>query len=206
MPFNNHNKRIGILGGTFNPVHIGHLLLAQSAAERFELGRVIFMPCRVPPHKDTPSLAPQQHRMAMLEIAIEGDLQFEFSDLELQREGPSYTIDSVRRLKSVYPDYEICFIIGADTLTELHLWKDIYDLLPLCRFISFQRPGFENVRRKIRLDPPWPEKLLADLSKGVPVDISSSEIRWRLAEGMSIRYLVPAQVEMYIAEHRLYRK
>lgn len=199
-------QRLGILGGTFNPVHIGHLLLAQSAAEKYELSKILFVPCRVPPHKATASLVSELHRKAMLEMAIEGDLRFEISDIELQRSGPSYSIDTVRAIRSQYPGVEVFFIIGGDTLPELHLWKDIHELLSLCRFISFERPGTEDTLQSIQLNPPWPGKLLADLTRGVRVDISSTEIRYRIAEGMSIRYLVPAQVEMYIAEHHLYRK
>lgn len=201
--------RIGILGGTFNPVHSGHLLLAQNALERLELSTVMFIPCANPPHKAATRLASAEHRMAMLELATEHDLSFEVNDLEIRRGGLSYTIDTVRELKKIHPSAEFFFIIGADSLLELHTWKDITDLLKICRFVTFNRPGVDTASigsNAIRLDPPWPAMLLKDVLTGQLLDISSSDIRYRVAEGMSIRYLVPQAVEMYIAEHNLYTK
>lgn len=195
--------RIGILGGTFNPLHIGHLILAQNAMERYDLSRTIFIPTYIPPHKNPGMLASCRHRAAMIEAAIEGDLRFEVSDIELQRQGRSYTVDTMETLHERYKGSQFFFMIGTDSLYELHLWKNIYHLLELCRFISMVRPGFEE--GEIKLDHPWPEKLKQDVFKGIRVDVSSAEIRHRVAEGMSIRYLVPQQVEMYIMEHGLYR-
>lgn len=200
--------KTGILGGTFNPVHLGHLLLAQSAFETYDLDRVCFVPCRLPPHKEHAPLVSAEHRAAMIEMAIEGDIRFEMSRVELEREGPSYTIDTISWFREQYPDNELCFIIGADTLPELYMWRDIDKLLELCRFVSFERPGRSDVRLKpddLNLPDPWPEKLLADYSKGAKIDVSSSDLRYRIAEGFSIRYLVPEAVEMYIAEHSLYQ-
>lgn len=200
--------RIGLLGGTFNPIHSGHLALAQSAFEGFDLDKVVFIPCRKPPHKDAAPLASAEHRLAMLELAIEDDIRFEISRVEIEREGPSYSIDTVSWFAENYPGQELFFIIGADTLPELHLWKDIDRLLEKCRFISFERPGTEISRltpEKIDLPDPWPERLLKDLSKGLRFEVSSSELRYRIAEGFSIKYLVPQPVEMYIAEHSLYK-
>jgi len=199
--------RIGLLGGTFNPVHNGHLALAQSAFEGYDLDRVIFIPCNLPPHKDASPVVSAEHRLAMLEMAIEDDIRFEISRIELKRKGPSYTIDTVSWFKEKHPGSELFFIIGADTLPELHMWKDIGKLLQLCRFISFERPGSENglLPEKLRLPDPWPGKLLADLSKGLRFEVSSSELRYRIAEGFSIKYLVPQSVEMYITEHNLYK-
>jgi nicotinate-nucleotide adenylyltransferase len=202
------DNRLGILGGTFNPVHTGHLILAQCAAEAFDLGKVLFLPAGLPPHKESTMLAAPGHRLAMLEMAIEGDLRFEVSDIELERGGTSYAVDTAAELHRAYPDAELCFIVGADTLPELHSWRNIYTLLRLCRFITLGRPGFDITGispHRLRLDPPWPERLLKDYATGYMVDISSSDIRHRVAEGMSIRYLVPRAVEMYIAEHGLYR-
>jgi nicotinate-nucleotide adenylyltransferase len=200
--------RIGLLGGTFNPVHSGHLALAQSAFEGYDLDKVIFIPCRKPPHKDTAPLVPAEHRLAMLEMAIEDDIRFEMSRIEIEREGPSYSIDTVSWFAGQYPGQELLFIIGADTLPELHLWKDIGKLLEICRFISFERPGTDTellTPERIKLPEPWPDKLLGDLSKGMRFEVSSSELRYRIAEGFSIKYLVPQSVEMYIAEHSLYK-
>lgn len=200
-------NRIGILGGTFNPVHFGHLVLAQSAYECIDLSKVLFVPSNMPPHKKGFNLASAEHRKAMIDAAIEDDLRFELNDIELKRKGASYSIDTVMELKRESPKAEIVFIIGQDTLPELHTWKRIYDLLALCRFVTFRRPGVDKIFEPsaLKLDAPWPEKLLKDVHEGVMVDVSSTDIRYRIAEGMSIRYLVPVHVEMYILEHRLYR-
>ena len=147
------------------------------------------------------------HSLAMLELATEADFRFGVLDVEVQRGGPSYTIDTVRELVKRWPDSEICFIIGTDSLLELHMWKDIYELLELCTFVSLRRPGLrchELETGDLQLDPPWPQRLLANMSGGPLIEISSSNVRHRVAEGLSIRYLVPESVEIYIAEHGLY--
>jgi len=203
----NERKGIGILGGTFNPVHLGHLLIAQSAYEYLNLAKVLFIPCCNPPHKNMTPLLSADHRLNMVRLAIEGDLRFEVSDIEIQRGGISYAVDTVAQLHGLYPAQELDFIIGADSLKELHLWRNIYCLLRLCRFVSFPRPGYDlaSVRPEdLHLDPPWPDRLLLSVMPGPCVDISSSDIRHRVAEGMSMRYLVPSAVEMYVAEHHLY--
>lgn len=200
--------RVGILGGTFNPIHVGHLVLAQNALEAFDLTSVLFVPCATPPHKSGMHLIEGRHRLEMIEQAIAWSPFFEASDVELQRPGVSYAVDTVQALSRERPAAEMFFIIGADTLGELHKWRHIYDLLPLCRFVTFGRPGVEMGGLKaadLRLDDPWPERLLHDLVAGRQLDISSSDIRYRVAEGLCIRYLVPLEVEIYIAEHGLYR-
>ena len=199
--------KIGILGGSFNPVHMGHLILAQSALESFDLEKVLFMPCYVQPLKDPTMLAAPEHRVAMLEAAISGNLQFELLDIEVNRGGTSFAIDSVREIKLLYPDADLFFIIGADTLPELHRWHDIDKLLELCSFATFSRPGQDVLSLDVgdlKLPDPYETQLLETVARGRMVDISSSDIRHRVAEGMSIRYLVPPLVEMYIIEHRLY--
>lgn len=199
-------NRLGILGGTFNPFHLGHLVLAQDAFEQLGLSHVLFIPCATPPHKKCRGLIPAHHRLAMLEAVIDGDERFMASDIEIKRGGPSYAIDTVREVRNLFPESAIHFIAGSDSLPELHLWKDIYDLLCLCEFRVFERPGSPaaDVKGILRLKPPWPERLLATIMRGHRVEISSSEIRNRIAEGLSIRYLVHPAVEMYISEHRLY--
>lgn len=204
----NRRSRIGILGGTFNPIHIGHLVLAQNAVETFDLSSVLFIPCAAPPHKTSEQLISGTHRLAMLEQAIGWNPFFEASDLELQRGGVSYAIDTVKALQEQFPQSELLFIIGMDMLLDLHKWKDIKKLLTLCRFVTFGRPGVDTDRLAgldQTLEPPWPERLLKDVVAGRLLDISSSDIRYRVAEGLSIRYLVPAEVEIYISEHGLYR-
>jgi nicotinate-nucleotide adenylyltransferase len=143
----------------------------------------------------------------MLEAALEDSLAFELCDLEIRRDGPSYSVDTAKELRRLHPGAELYLIVGADTLKELHTWRNVYELLALCRVVSFGRPGMEPggpPPDSIRLDPPWPERLRRDLSPGRMIEISSSDIRHRVAEGMSIRYLVPRAVETYIAEHGLY--
>jgi nicotinate-nucleotide adenylyltransferase len=198
---------IGVLGGSFNPIHLGHLLLAQNALESFDLQKVLFMPCHIQPHKAPAMLAPASHRAAMVEYAITGNPAFEMLDIEIARGGTSFAIDSVKHIRQLYPESDILFIIGADTLTELHLWHNIEELLQLCSFATIARPGYDInsiTPQKINLPPPWPQKLLSMVSTGRMIDISSSDIRHRVAESMSIRYLVPPAVEMYIHEHKLY--
>ena len=197
-------RKIGILGGTFDPVHVGHLIVAQTAREIFELNSVMFVPCATPPHKHAPKLCDARHRLAMIQLAIEWNAEFDVSDIELQRSGRSYAIDTIRSLNNEHHDAEIFFIIGSDTLKQLHTWRNIYDLLPLCRFVTFSRPGHELGPEDLNLDKPWPRRLLDDVIVGRHMDVSSTEIRYRIAEGLSIKYLVPPEVEMYIAEHNLY--
>lgn len=203
------DTRIGVLGGTFNPVHIGHLIMAQDALESFNLAGLLFVPCNLPPHKPvSPALASTEARLRMLQIATDGDVRIDISDIETQRPGISYTIDTIHALRRESPGTEFMFVIGSDSLTELHGWKDIDVLLKFCRFGVIPRPGFtveSEVRERIQLPPPWPERLLQNIAAGHAVNVSSRDIRHRIAEGMSIRYLVHPGVEMYITEHSLYR-
>lgn len=201
-------ERLGILGGSFNPVHHGHLLLAQTALEQFDLDRILFMPCAVQPHKPPAALAPAALREAMLEAAILDNLSFDLLDIELRRGGVSYSVDSLREIRSLHPQADLFFLIGADALPELHGWKDIHTLLDLCTVAVFARPGYDEEALRpeaLKLDPPWPERLLRKVCRVRRIDISSSDIRHRVAEGLSIRYLVPQAVEMIITEHHLYR-
>ncbi len=200
--------RIGVFGGSFNPVHMGHLIMAQDALELFELSRILFVPCAQPPHK-TVALAPAEHRLAMLQAALEGELRFEASDIELRRGGVSWSVETIRELRSVYPGAEITLMVGSDSLPDLHAWRDVHTLLQLCRVVTLARPGVDLDalgRMDLKLESPWSERLRAQIRVGHLVHISSTDIRYRVAEGMSIRYLVHPAVEMYVLEHRLYRK
>lgn len=201
-------KRIGIMGGSFDPVHIGHLVIAQDAIERLELSEVVFIPAAIPPHKQHIRQVDAEHRINMLKLALEQDLRFSVSDVELQRGGVSYTIDTARALKAERPDVEWMLIVGGDTLVELHNWYKIDELLELCEVASFLRPGddsLDGVAEKIMLSDAQKERLLGNVIDAHLIEISSTEIRMRIAEGLSIRYLVPPEVEMYIFEHGLYR-
>ncbi len=199
-------KKTAIFGGTFNPVHKAHLVLAQDALEAATLDRVLFIPCATPPHKTPARLADAAHRLAMLELALTDHPDFEVSDIEIRRTGTSYSIDTVQTLKDLYPDDDLTFIIGSDSLVELHLWKDIEQLLPLVTFLSVARPGQEQVQpADIPLPDPWPETLSKQLIEGHLMDISSSGIRKNIAENKSILSLVPASVSAYIVQHGLYK-
>ncbi|MFA7158815.1 MAG: nicotinate-nucleotide adenylyltransferase [Kiritimatiellia bacterium] len=200
--------RIGIFGGTFNPVHTGHLIMAQDALEVFDLARVLFVPCYLPPHKDASRVASAAHRAAMLGKAIEDNPGFEMCDAEIRTGGTNYSIDTIRRLRGLHPGAELFFIIGSDSRMELHQWKEIGTLLKLCRFVTFIRPGFDpghSAPKALKLAPGARRKLMQGVVTLHQVNISSTDIRHRIAEGLSIRYLVPAAVEMYIAEHNLYK-
>ncbi|NKB25043.1 MAG: nicotinate-nucleotide adenylyltransferase [Kiritimatiellae bacterium] len=201
-------SKIGILGGTFNPIHRGHLRMAQEAYKKFDLDKVLFVPSYLPPHKSSEDLVNTSHRMTMLERAIKGDSRFEASALELEREGVSYSIDTIKELHGVYPQSELFFIIGSDTLFQLYTWKNIRSLLELCTFITYPRCGFEIdtiIAEVLKLDPPWPEKLKTYMLTENFIEISSRQIRKHVAEGKSIRYLVPIDIENYIHKQNLYR-
>lgn len=195
-----------MFGGSFDPVHMGHLTVAQDAVEKLELDRLIFVPAAVPPHKQGKALADGCHRLEMLELATEANLSFEVSDMEIRRGGVSYTFDTMKQVQFEHPGAELFFIVGLDSLTILHSWRNIEQLLELCTVVPFARGGEDLTRiaKQIQLAELWKARLLERLIRIHEVEISSSEIRMRLAEGLSIRYLVPPEVEMYIAEHGLY--
>jgi nicotinate-nucleotide adenylyltransferase len=204
---NSSSERIGIFGGSFDPVHMGHLTIAQDAVEQLELNRLVFIPAAIPPHKQDCLLSDGHHRLNMLQLAIEDNLSFEVSDLELTRGGVSYTIDTLHQIQAEHPGAELFFIIGLDSLGELHLWHRIEDILSTCTVVPLGRGGEnpDTVIRKSELPEPWKKKLRERLICIHEIGISSSEIRMRAAEGLSLHYLVPPAVEMYIAEHHLYQ-
>lgn len=200
-------RRTGVFGGTFNPVHTGHLILAQDALEHFALDRVLWVPAHTPPHKRSAALADAGHRHAMLERAVQDNPAFEVWNDELERGGVSYTVDTLRRLRERFPGDALFLLIGADTLVELHSWKDIGVILDLCEVVSVARPGHDLAgltSGAIGLPAAQSERLLKNLLIGHVCDISSTEIRHRASTGRSIRYLVPRGVEDYIRAHRLY--
>ncbi|OGX19320.1 MAG: nicotinate (nicotinamide) nucleotide adenylyltransferase [Omnitrophica WOR_2 bacterium RBG_13_44_8b] len=188
--------KIGILGGTFNPIHIGHLILAQEAQEKLGLDKIIFVPTYMPPHKENSDIAPANKRLAMVNLAIKGNKNFFVSDTEIKRDGRSYTIDTLREFKKIYPLDELFFIIGSDLLNYLDEWKDLSDIIKLVKFIVVTRPGFALDRI-----PSYISTVAINA-----VDISGFEIRRRVKENRSLRYLVPEPVRSYIAKNKLYKQ
>ena len=200
-------RHIGILGGSFNPIHIGHLFIGCSAAEAFGLDRVLLLPCSVSPFKvGAAGLASGEDRLEMVRISVAGDPLFEPCALDLERGGVSYAVDTVRALHGKYPGDRFSFIIGGDALRELSHWHKIDEMLALCDVITVQRPGIDSqVEAELLAFPDAVrQRLLSHVIRGRPCDVSSTEIRRRIAEGRSIRYLVCPAVEAYIRDRGLY--
>jgi len=191
------NARIGLLGGTFNPIHIGHLLIAQDAMEALGLDCVKFIPAALPPHKRLDRNISGTERLRMVRLAIRGCERFEADDIEVRRGGPSFSVETVAALRQRQPDADFYFIIGGDSLGELPSWFEIKRLARLCRFAVVARPGFAP-----RM--PGGLGLRCRLIEGHACDVASRDIRQRLADGRSIRWLVPDAVVRYIARRKLY--
>jgi nicotinate-nucleotide adenylyltransferase len=187
--------KIGILGGTFNPIHIGHLILAEEIREKIGLDKVIFVPASFPPHKDNSDIAPADHRYRMIKLAIKGNQHFSVSEIEISRGGRSYTIDTLKEFKKLYPKEELCFITGSDLLNYLEEWKDLVRIIEMVKFIVATRPGYSL------------EKLPSYITTVAirAVDVSAFEIRKAIRENRSFRYLVPESVFNYIRKKKLYK-
>lgn len=187
--------KIGILGGTFNPVHIGHLILAEEAREKIGLDKIIFVPTYLPPHKNNSEIASASDRFEMIKTAISKNKSFLVSDIEIKRQGKSYTIDTIREFKKKYPKDELYFISGSDVLKYLEDWKDLSEILKIVKFVVATRPGYPL------------EKIPSYISTVSirAVDVSAFEIREAIKENKSFRYLVPEPVSGYITKKKLYR-
>ena len=200
--------RIGVLGGTFDPIHHGHLIIAQEALEALDLATVIFVPSGRSPHKPADAVTPGEHRYRMVELALQNDHRFTISDIEYRRPGRSYTIDTLRELsRSLAPEDELCFLVGSDTVAELPTWKEIERFPEFCRLIVIPRPGhpIEQLTSLASIFPPKTvEQLRRDTLTISPVGISATDIRLKVSQGRSIRYLVPDPVHQYVQEHHLY--
>lgn len=191
--------KIGFLGGSFDPVHFGHLLAAQDAYEQYQLDRLILVPAAQAPLKPNDVQSSVEDRLAMLNAAIEWDKRFELSDVELRRGGVSYTIDSARHFRTLYPQDDLYWVIGGDQLPKLHLWKDITELAKLVEFIFLERPGYP-----VKARPAIPG-LRLHRCDGHLLAISSTELRERTRRNLSLDYFVPHKAIVYIKEHSLYR-
>ena len=199
--------KIGVLGGTFNPIHIGHLILAEQIRDAAGLDKVLFIPANVPPHKATGETVSGDHRLQMVRLAISGNPFFEASDIELRRGGVSYTIDTIRTLREQHPGDEFYFVIGADSVPELPSWYKTAELVDLCTFLIGDRPGhavrWEPLERI--LPPHKVTALRGNVFHTVLIGVSSTEIRARVRQNRTIRYLVPERVQEYIGKHGLYK-
>lgn len=189
--------RIGVLGGTFDPIHYGHLLAAEMSREELRLKKVIFVPAASPPHKEEPEATPQD-RCRMVEIAIKDNPYFHLSDCEIVRGGKSYSKDTLKEFKLAWgPAAQIFLILGADAALDLTTWKEIEEIPKLCQFVVINRPSFA-----LKVDQAYlPYTRFLEIPG---LDISSTEIRNRIKQGRSIKYLVPPEVEDYLMTHKLY--
>jgi nicotinate-nucleotide adenylyltransferase len=194
---------IGVLGGTFDPIHIGHLVVAEEARIKLGLREVLFVPAGQPWLKLGRNITLAVHRVEMVRCAIADNPHFKLCTLEVERPGPSYTVDTLTMLrKQLGSEASFFFILGRDTLAELPLWKEPEKLVQLCRLVVAPRLGSKDLKH---LETAIPRLLDKVIQLDMPViGISSSGIRQRIAQGLSIRYLVPAEVEKYITEHKIY--
>lgn len=197
--------KIGIMGGTFDPIHIGHLISAEYARETIGLGKVIFMPSGLHPFKENDNITPSDIRVKMTSLAIAENPYFDISLIGVSRKNTNYTIDDIRELKKKYPDDDIYFIIGSDIIDEIEEWKDFYKLTRMCTFVLFDRWGKdrEKINKKIE-ELELLYKFKVEKVKSPVIEMSSTSIRNRYKEGLSIRYMLPKSVEDYIKKYGIY--
>jgi len=203
------SQRVGLYGGSFDPVHHGHLIVARSVAEHLGLDRFYLLPSSRPPHKETNALTVANHRAAMVELAVAGEPVLAMSDAELKRHGPSYTIDTVHHFRETLEENaELFWLIGGDWLADLPTWRRAEELVDACSIVTAVRPGWSGFDRQRLVDvwgEPRAERLVGGIVETPMIDISSTDIRGRVRAGRSIRYLVPDSVADYIAAEGLYR-
>ena len=195
----NTSIKIGLFGGTFNPIHNAHLKVAKTALEQFEMEKIIFIPSKIPPHKKDEDIPKPELRYEMVELAIKENPAFEISSIELNREGPSYTVDTIAEMKEEYDD--VAFIVGADNLIQIKTWKEPEKLLSSCPFLIAPRRGYnrDNFQGEFFSEK---ELFFLDMEE---IEISSTEIRNMYQEGVSIDNYVPDIVKSYIKERGIYR-
>ena len=214
-------KKIGLFGGTFNPIHLGHLRPAEEIRESFELDRVIFIPASYPPHKEKGDILPASLRAQMVRLAIADNPRFAFSDVELLRPGKSYSVETITHFRQQFgPDTELYFILGLDAFREIKTWKDYTALFTLCHFIVMTRPGFEKKFTPEHLPVEIAKDFCYDVVKGgyahrsgfsifpkeiTALDISSTKIRENIRQHRSVKYLLPDPVAVLIDQNNLYR-
>jgi nicotinate-nucleotide adenylyltransferase len=216
-------QKLGILGGTFNPIHLGHLAAAEEVGDRLELDQVIFIPAFLPPHKNEGDAPTARERQEMVRLAIEGNPRFSLSSMEVERGGRSYTIDTIMELRRIHRDAALFFITGLDSFLDIRTWKEWQRLLTLCSFVVLSREGYGFRDLASRNLVQASDQDLAALDAGtrhrlevrtgdfriflerVPLyEISSTDVRARIKQGRSVKYRLPVPVERYIIEHNLY--
>jgi nicotinate-nucleotide adenylyltransferase len=214
-------KKIGLFGGTFDPIHCGHVKAAEKVQNIFSFDRILFIPSYIPPHKESVDVASAEHRLKMVELALSSFDRFFPSSIEIDARGTSYSIVTLNRIKETFPQTEIFFLLGIDAFLEIDTWKDYEDVLEQCSFIVMSRPGFRLDEAKEILTEKYNQRMV-ELSEPLEkeneglfvhkiyllsintMDISSSEVRERVAKNQPIRAMVPENVENYIKERHLY--
>ena len=214
-------ERIGIFGGTFNPIHMGHLKVAETVQRSFHLHKILFIPSYIPPHKESSDIASASYRLKMVELALATYPQFIPSSIEIKAKGKSYSILTLKRLKILYPQALIFFVLGIDAFLEIDTWKEYRKILAQCFFIIVSRPGYRLEDAKSVLEEDYRERMVKVseqeriredmlqmyrlfLLSMNSLDIASTEIREKIRKGESVRGLVPGAVERYIWERHLY--
>ena len=193
--------RIGIMGGVFDPIHIGHLFTAEEARIKFYLDKVIFVPVHSPTHKRNDRVTSSHHRLKMSTLATEDNPYFEVSKIEINRPGPSYTIDTIKEFRKMYSwEAKIFFITGADAFLEIETWYKKDELLKMCQFVAATRPGYDLSKLHYKF------KKVLQVMEIPALAISSTDIRHRIRNGLSIKYIVLEIVREYIFQHSLYRQ
>jgi len=194
------HKKIGLFGGTFDPIHTGHLIVAEIIRDTLNLDHIIFIPAKKHPFKNGSSISDETHRFKMIGLAIRNNGHMGVSDIELKADQVNYTVDTIKRFRRDYPEGsgDIYFLMGMDNLNQFHLWKDPDLLVEMCRIVVFTRPGFEPARESKKYLP------RIQIIQIPLLEISSTQIRKRVKSGQTIRYLVPSDVESYIVRNKLY--
>ncbi|MGL4911394.1 MAG: nicotinate-nucleotide adenylyltransferase [Romboutsia sp.] len=202
---NDSNMKVGIMGGTFDPVHYAHLATAEFIRDKYKLDKILFIPSGNPPHKKS-NITSKYHRYNMVNFATMNNEDFLVSDLEIKREEKTYTIDTLKYLKETYKKIQIYFITGADAICDIETWKDVDENFKLATFIAATRPGISLLRAQEKIENLRNKYNANIINVYVPsLDISSTYIRDQLKANKSVRYLVPEDVEKYIHDNQLYK-
>jgi nicotinate-nucleotide adenylyltransferase len=199
-----HKRNLGLIGGTFDPIHIGHLVIADRAMEQLELDALIFLPAGSPPHKRERQHTEPDHRIEMTRLAIEGRTEFSISELDVRPDRPSYTVDLLGEIQAENPDASLTFIIGGDSLRDFPTWHDPGGIIRIARLAVADRPDVE-IPESVFDDVPGLKEAVVSIRSPL-LEISGTELRRRIADGHSARYLVPDAVLAYIEEHEIYSK